>query len=329
MSVIRRIVLLAVAAATAMLVAPTPAQAGGTALRPVNLGTLRGFCCSQATALNDRGDVVGHSQIADGENAPIHAFRWRAGHLRDLGTLGGPNSFATAINNHGDVVGFSDRANGGTHAFLWRDGHLRDLGSLGGDSIATGINDRGEIVGWFVTADFQVQGFLWRDGVMRRLVDANGVGLLALGVNEHTAVVGALGPSGAESPAVWRGGVVTVIDPRNGQGNAINDRGDTVGSLFDGTQQAYLSCAGTVRLLPTIAGATVTIAAGINNRRDIVGSALGTGTRPVLWPEAGAPRVLRGLGGGDGAAAGVNRSGQVAGWSTLPNGEIRAVLWTR
>src|SRR5690349_20507827 len=49
--------------------------------QPINLGTLRG-ANSYATAINDRGDVVGYSGVAD--SGTLHAFLWRAGTMTDL-----------------------------------------------------------------------------------------------------------------------------------------------------------------------------------------------------------------------------------------------------
>ena len=51
----------------------------------VDLGTLGGPA-SQAKAINDKNQVVGWSQTADGDG---HAFLWEDGLMTDLGHLGG------------------------------------------------------------------------------------------------------------------------------------------------------------------------------------------------------------------------------------------------
>ena len=68
----------------------------------------------------------------------------------DLGSLGGPESWANNVNNGGQIVGYSSiDASGTQHAFLHNgSGPLIDLGTLGGpQSVAWGINNLGQVVG--------------------------------------------------------------------------------------------------------------------------------------------------------------------------------------
>src|SRR5207248_9989418 len=83
---------------------------------------------SAATAINDKGQVVGISGICDvavGRFSARHAVLWQNGVPTDLGNLGGVAwNTPTAINNQGTVVGFSDVAgdSDGTpnyQAFIW------------------------------------------------------------------------------------------------------------------------------------------------------------------------------------------------------------------
>lgn len=83
--------------------------------RVTDLGTLGGNY-SSASAVNDRGDVVGESRTADGQ---IHAFLWRGGRMTDLGTLGGDRSSAAAVYNLGKIVGYSTTPDGTTRPVSW------------------------------------------------------------------------------------------------------------------------------------------------------------------------------------------------------------------
>lgn len=138
---------------------------------------------SAATAINDKGQVVGISGIcsnAVGGLSAIHAVIWQHGKPTYLGNIGGAAwNTPMAINQNGTVVGFANvQAGSGllAHAFLWtRSGGMRDLGTVpgqgaGAQSQALGINNRGQVVGLSCTAGFaSCQAFLWQNGVMTDL----------------------------------------------------------------------------------------------------------------------------------------------------------------
>jgi probable HAF family extracellular repeat protein len=98
--------------------------------------------------------VVGSSTYTSSW-ADVHAFRWTAWSMTDLGTLPGwYGSIAHGINKNLDVVGFAwDSFGGGlTHAVIWRGGAIEDLNTWISDpdwelQVAYDINDPGQIVG--------------------------------------------------------------------------------------------------------------------------------------------------------------------------------------
>lgn len=72
-----------------------------------------------AYAVNDLGTVVGQTTVG---NAYRHACSWtETGGIKDLGTLGGGESFALSINSQGWIAGTSltNSRNGLLHGFLW------------------------------------------------------------------------------------------------------------------------------------------------------------------------------------------------------------------
>jgi len=144
------------------------------------LPPLPGDTSTAATAINDKGQVVGISGTCDqavGRHTARHAVIWEDGAVTDIGNIGGETwNTPMAINQQGDVVGFGALAGSAPdapilRAFIWtKKGGIRNLGTLPGDtsSEAFGINELGQVVGRSCGPS-GCRAFLWENNVMKDL----------------------------------------------------------------------------------------------------------------------------------------------------------------
>ncbi len=260
--------------------------------------------------------------------------------VQDLGTLGGPYSFAYNLNEEGVVAGGSALSsqngdpsqavvNAPQTAFLWDRGRLLNLGTLGGPDSAGAAASSSKLA----------------------VVDSETATLSRQGED-----VCAFGTYLQCVAAIWKHGELSALPLLPGGNNSyaldMNDRGQVVG--FWDTDDFDLDCAaartagfrfeavvwepnGRVRQLSALDGDTVAYAFGINNRGQVVGnSGVCANTTPppypssphaVLWEHNGTPIDLGSLGGPVSGASAINNRGDVSGTSSTADGLPQAFVW--
>jgi probable HAF family extracellular repeat protein len=238
-----------------------------------------------ATAINNRGQVVGYSYEDYGVGEIYEAFLWYKGTLTKLG-FDAPSD----INERGQVVGYGPDGGPG---FLWEDGVRTEL-EIG----ARAINNAGQIAG-----DYLGHAAIWDKG---RIIDLGTLGhdlgsfdrSGALDINDHGQVVGFTSLTGGEGYShafLWEKGRMTDLGTLGGrwsEARAINNAGQIVGYSNTSEQfgiHAFLWEKGVMRDLGTLGG-PVAEAFGINERGDMVGATgiyEGAPDQPTLWTRKG------------------------------------------
>jgi probable HAF family extracellular repeat protein len=134
----------------------------------IDLGTLGTGILSSGNYIDNGGVVVGVSAIDTSFDpfavlgpfsSPTHAFMWKNGVMRDLGTLGGPDSFIAGLcdDQRTDLFAGASYTNSTPNVttgfpildpFLWKNGSMIDVGTLGGTfGGAQCANNRGQVTG--------------------------------------------------------------------------------------------------------------------------------------------------------------------------------------
>ena len=299
--------------------------------RVTDLGTLGGTS-GLAYGINDRGRAAGTANLT--AKGPLHAFISSREGLADLGTLGGLNSVADGPNAGDELAIYSETSEPaykdedfcgfGNHlqclAAIWRQGKMTPLPALpGGDSAqALAVNNEGQLVGLaekgtlekpgYCATPFQVLDFepvIWgaKPDEIRELPPLPGdtVGV-ALAVNDKAQVVGTSGLCS----------------------------NTTANGLVDGPHAVLWDPDGSVTDLGNLGGTMGNVAAGINNRGEVVGgsSSKDGNLHAFLWTKDTGIQDL-GLLGADVVTAPtwINNSGQAVGGSCPAAGNCRAFLW--
>lgn len=305
----------------------------------VNLGTLGGIE-SEARAINNNGQVVGHSLDANNQR---RAFLYANNQMQSLGTLGGNSSQAEDINDSGLVVGTAKNSAGKDRAFLYNGSTMQDLGTFGGSSAgAAGINNSNQIAGYATVDTENYHAFIYQNNQLQDLGLINGFYSYGRAINNTGKVVGLAyqdGEFGGGRAFIYQNGTMSPIAPVDGRENgaeAINDSDQVVGSSSYTpnaiNRHAFLYTNGQIRDLGTLGGAQ-SFAYDINNAGQVVGSIefnlFSRDYRAFLY-DGTTMRNLNTLIPQDSGwvlseAFGINNNGQIVGRG-LFNSQIRAFL---
>ena len=280
-----------------------------------DLGTLGTGVESAGNYINNSGEIVGVSTVDTTVDpfafiglgpfsSPTHAFIWKDGVMRDLGTLGGPDSFIAGLcdDQRAELVAgtsFTSLTPNSTTGvptadpFLWKNGTMTDLGTLGGTlGSAQCANNRGQVTGQSnLAGDSVSHPFFWDRGVMTDIGTFGGDNGFPTWINHFGEVVGRADlPDGLHHAFLYRDGIRTDLGTLGGNSTAfqINSRHQIVGAsrLNPTTNHAFLwENGGPMIDLNTLvaanpSGLTLVCAFNINGRGEITGLGAPPGVVP-------------------------------------------------
>lgn len=156
---------------------------------------------SFGSVINNNGVVAG---VYEDQSAYRRSFVTDGCHCaKDLGTLGGNQTYALAINDVGQIAGWSEVAPNHNHAFRYDNGVMTDLGTLGGDSAeAHSINASGWVTGFAATAAGATHAFVHDGKTLRDLGTLGGEGSRGEVINASGQVVGTSSTAANEQHAM-------------------------------------------------------------------------------------------------------------------------------
>ncbi|WP_160158503.1 hypothetical protein [Cellulomonas sp. SLBN-39] len=162
---------------------------------------------TDASDVNDRGQVVGAAWVGDTQ----HAVRWETdGRLVQLAGLGdgSGSSLATAVDDRGRAAGYSylSAGSGDVRPVRWSaTGAVAEVGPQGGAlGVVADLSDRGRAIGWVAPPGQGQQAFAQDSGGPVRYVDPAAGEVTLMAVNDAGHAVGCLFTDVGERAILWR-----------------------------------------------------------------------------------------------------------------------------
>jgi probable HAF family extracellular repeat protein len=216
----------------------------------------------QASAINNRGQVVGSAQTDKTDptcqNPVLKPTLWEGGEARALPTAPFRDGIVGANNNKGQVVGNVVTCNfSAGRAYLWEKNKVINMGTLGGLQLSpTSINNEGQATGSYTTTAGIDRGFLWQNGVAMDLGALPGYPVIhGNNINDRGQIVGQACKSVSMQHCtvfLWQNGVkidLNTVVPASSSlhmfdPGGINSRGEIVGLAIEkptGQLRAFLA----------------------------------------------------------------------------------------
>ncbi len=178
----------------------------------IRLPELADTTSSQATATNDRGDIVGTDTLGSQGTVPV-IWRRNSGTVEQMGSPAPGAIFQPIrLNFRRQAIGFTNSGQ-----YLWEAGNftLLEPGPDGRNPFAEDLNNAGHIAGWDVTTGVaHTRAVLWREGAVELLGVLPGMtDSRAEGLNDFDHVVGdSINLSTSSGRAfIWRQGEMKAL----------------------------------------------------------------------------------------------------------------------
>lgn len=283
-----------------------------------DLGIPPGCESSRATAINDRGQIIGALTRTVNDIGQLTAFFWEEGRMCTV-----EHTSLHALNNQGQAVGYKYGSASILlpAAVLYENGRSVNFLAHTWSSYADGINDKKQIVVWSQGLDqdgrpseFKRRAFVWENGKRHHLGVPPGFRLKnAAAINNQSQIIGTVMRAGSndEQAILWDGEEMTLLgyppDFNQSQAKAINDRGQVLARAMSWRADVIEGI-----MQKTNAGLTpAEVADSFSTEEPLMRQTA------FVW-DGGQMQIV------DGLANAINNQGQVVGWTGCNLGGMEA-----